>query len=128
MKKNVYGKVLAAAAALAALGAPGVELSGLADIRFAEAYAFSTNRAALVQTLRPNTKPWFVYSILNAQVEGRLDEADALLAQWERAPRNAEWDNQTWNDLKNRQRLLRFDPKIWIGGVMWRYFARVETI
>ena len=97
-------------AASVALSASAVDLSGLADIRFAESYAFSTNRTALIETLRPNTKAWFVYSILDAQVDGRLDDADKILEKWNALAANSpEWDNARFNALRDRQCLLRFD-------------------
>ena len=65
-----------------ALSASAVDMSGLADIRFAESYAFSTNRAALIETLGHGTDAWYAYSILNAQTEGRLDEAKELNNRW----------------------------------------------
>ena len=68
---------------LAAMTAGAVDLSKLADLDFAERYAFSTNRQAVIDTLHPKTQEWFAYSILNAQTEGRIDDADALLKEWE---------------------------------------------
>ena len=65
-----------------ALSASAVDMSGLADIRFAESYAFSTNRTALIETLGHGTDAWYAYSILNAQTEGRLDEAKELNNRW----------------------------------------------
>ena len=61
-----------------------LDLSDKADIRFAESYAYSTNRTALIATLRPESKAWFTYSILSAETEGRFKEAHALLNRWER--------------------------------------------
>jgi len=56
-----------AAASLVGLAASALNLSDKVDIRFAENYAFSTNRAALIATLPPESKAWFTYSILDAQ-------------------------------------------------------------
>lgn len=72
----------ALSAALVAFYAGAMDLSGLVDVKFAESYAFSTNRAALIETLPPKTDAWYIYSILNAEVEGRLDEAKALNNKW----------------------------------------------
>ena len=66
----------------AAFSSGAVDLTGLADVKFAERYAFSTNRTALIETLRPGTDAWYAYSILNAQTEGRLDEAKKLNSHW----------------------------------------------
>ena len=92
---------LAALAAWGAHCAAAFDLSGLADIRFAEQYAFSTNRAAVIETLRPGTEAWHVYSILNAQTEGRLDEAKKM---WEK-----ESTGTTRRPLAYRQDFLDWD-------------------
>lgn len=73
--------VLGAAAALAS-AANAVDLSFASD-DFAEKYAFSTNRSELISSLKPETREWFTYSILDAQTEGRLDEAAALIKKWD---------------------------------------------
>ena len=52
MKRKLIFSVAALPLALCAL-----DLSDKADIRFAETYAFSTNRAALIATLRPTQVP-----------------------------------------------------------------------
>ncbi|MBR4172191.1 MAG: hypothetical protein IKR48_11125 [Kiritimatiellae bacterium] len=67
---------------LVTFSAGAVDLTELADTKFAERYAFSTNRTETIKTLRPGTDAWFAYSILNAQTEGRLDEAKKLNNQW----------------------------------------------
>ncbi|MBR1921512.1 MAG: hypothetical protein IJ829_05865, partial [Kiritimatiellae bacterium] len=79
---TLTGLALAAFAAPLALRA--LDLSDKADLRFAEDYAFSTNRAALIATLRPESKAWFVYSILNAETEGRFKDAHKLFSDWTR--------------------------------------------
>ena len=101
----------ATAALLAADIVSAVDLGGLADAKFAENYAFSTNRAALVETLRPGTKAWFLYSILNAQTEGRLDEADGLLDKWKTLDktRSPEWDHGRFLAMRDRQDFLCYD-------------------
>ena len=78
MKRETIQAVAAALASLP-LALCALELSDKSDIRFAEAYAFSTNRAAMIATLPPESKAWFSYSILDAQTEGRLDDAVAML-------------------------------------------------
>lgn len=95
--------------AAAVLSARAVDLSGLADAGFAEKYAFSTNRAALIETLKPRTKVWFVYSVLDAQTRGDLDRASALLDDWSAAKNGREWDPARWRDLRTRQKLLEWD-------------------
>lgn len=58
MKKQMMFKVAAAAVA-AAFSSGAVDLTGLADTKFAERYAFATNRAEVIETLRPNTDAWY---------------------------------------------------------------------
>ena len=113
---------IATAALLAANIGPAVELDGLADAKFAEDYAFSTNRAALVETLRPRTKAWFAYSILNAQTEGRLEDADALLDRWKALENvNSEWDRGAFRALRGRQDFLCYDRETLAGkDAVWR--------
>ena len=74
---NRMGNVLLTAAIVAAFSAGAVDLTGLADAKFAERYAFSTNRTELIETLGHGTDAWYAYSILNAQTEGRLDEVSS---------------------------------------------------
>ncbi|MGN0854822.1 MAG: hypothetical protein ACI4R9_04805 [Kiritimatiellia bacterium] len=71
------------------------------DAAFAERYAFATNRAALIATLQPETPAWFFYSVLNAQTEGRLAEAQRLLDRWDYSA--------VARDFWRRQVLLAFD-------------------
>ena len=113
---------IATAALLAANIGPAVELDGLADAKFAEDYAFSTNRAAIVETLRPRTKAWFAYSILNAQTEGRLEDADALLGRWKALENvNSEWDRGAFHALRGRQDFLCYDRETLAGkDAVWR--------
>lgn len=67
--------------------ATAASLTDFADLPFAEKFAFSGDRAAVLESLRPNTKPWFVYSILAAEDAGRLDVARRLLEDWKAASR-----------------------------------------
>lgn len=66
----------------AVLSASAVDLREFCDLPFAEEYAFSTNRAALLEKLPPNSEAKFFYSVLLAQQEGRLEEARELLKRW----------------------------------------------
>lgn len=95
MKNSLFVSLAALPLALCAL-----DLSDKADIRFAEAYAFSSNRTAQIASLRPDSKAWFTYSVLNAETEGRFQDAHALLDRWERVGR--QYDNTTFNDLLAR--------------------------
>ena len=126
-----------AAAALAAC-ACAVDLNGLVDVKFAEDYAFSTNRAALVETLRPGTTAWFVYSILNAQTDGRLADADAILEKW-RALENSgsgewdgvsgEWDGVRYHAMRDRQDFLCYDREAAEGkDSVWRVVRAAHGI
>lgn len=120
---------LAAAAAVSAASAySAVDISSLAGLRFAEEYAFSTNRAALVSTLRPDTKEWFALSILSAQTEGRTADARALLDRWEAASggsaRNPEWDAALWRSLLARQYMLEWDKD---ETTIWRLTRALDS-
>ena len=75
--------LLVSMTALPLVAFSALELFDKTDIRFAEAYAFSTNRAALIATLRPESKVWFDYSLLNAETEGRFEDARKLVKRWE---------------------------------------------
>lgn len=107
MKTKIAAAVAAGIAGIAA----ATDLAPFGDLAFAEKYAYSTNRAALVATLRPDTKQWYVYSILEAQTSGRLDDADALLLKWRKSQGSnpSEWDAKAHDSLRDRNRLLRFD-------------------
>ena len=98
MKKTVLPLVAAAAVA-----AHAVDLAGLADAKFAEKYAFSADRAALIATLRPHTGEWFAYSVLHAQTEGRLEEASKLLDEWDKA---GNVDRARYSAFRDRQTFL----------------------
>lgn len=62
----------------------------LVDDSFIERYALSSDRAALISTLQPKSEAWYVFSILQAQTEGRLADSSRLIAQWERARRDGD--------------------------------------
>ena len=95
--------VLAASSAAAALN-----LADAVDLPFAEAYAFSSNRAARVATLPPGSPQWYTYSILLAQTEGRLGDAAELLARWR--SNLVDGDSvETLRSLEGRQTLLGWD-------------------
>ena len=118
--KKVFQNPVCFVAALAAVSffssAEAVELSEIAGFKFAEDYAFSTNRSALIGTLRPKSKEWYVYSILNAQTEGRVGDAEALLDEWDSSPRDDRWDAAANRSLRNRQHFLCWDrgnDEIW---------------
>ncbi|MBQ6923671.1 MAG: hypothetical protein IJQ73_03435 [Kiritimatiellae bacterium] len=93
---------------LAAMTAGAVDLSKLADLDFAERYAFSTNRQAVIDTLHPKTQEWFAYSILNAQTEGRIDDANAWLKEWERNL-HLPGSFDLWEMFRDRQMILCSD-------------------
>ena len=80
-----------------------LDLSDKADIRFAESYAFSTNRGALIATLSPESKAWFTYSILNAETEGRFKDAHGLISSWQRFSHVRDrYDSETYANLLAR--------------------------
>ncbi len=124
MKREPIQAVAAALAlAVLPLALCALDLSDKSDIRFAEAYAFSTNRAALIATLPPESKAWFTYSILDAQTEGRLADADALLNKWDalRTTGSRGWDNASFTALRDRQDFLCYDHDSAAGkDAIWR--------
>lgn len=115
-------QLMAASAVLSiAFASSAVQINGLADNEFAERYAFSTNRAELIATLRPETRAWYVYSILHAQNERRLDDAERLLKQWDAARKSGDFDVSRWRALSDRQNMLRFDEENAQGkDAIWR--------
>lgn len=108
--KNIRNLSLFAAVALTALGASAVDLSQLADLRFAEEYAFSTNRAETIARLKPNTKGWFAYTLLDLQTSGRIREARDFAKRF--------WHTGQFRDIYEidglhcRQDLLEWDAKL----------------
>ncbi len=115
--------IVYAAVTLVGFAAGALNLSDKSDIRFAEAYAFSTNRAELIATLPPESKAWFTYSILDAQTEGRLADADALLNKWDalRTTGSRGWDNASFTALRDRQDFLCYDHDSAAGkDAIWR--------
>lgn len=117
MKRLSTNALSAVSLSLACLSASAaIKLSDKTDLRFAEEYAFATNRAALVATLRPQSNPWYTYSILLAQTEGRLDDAAELIERWretdgrDRSALRAFEDRQTflcWKDSAPKPVQLR---------------------
>ena len=104
MKTRIIPGCAVSAALFACASAPGaIDLAGKTDLRFAEEYAFATNRAALVATLRPESPPWYVYSILLAQTEGRLEDADGLIAKWKS---RGDRDTEALRSFEGRQTML----------------------
>ncbi|MEZ6015184.1 MAG: hypothetical protein R3F49_08730 [Planctomycetota bacterium] len=103
------------------IGAPllaGLLLSALASARapqagprtgFAEAFAYATDRAALIERdLAPGSPDAYFYRGLLAQHEGRLADADAVLAAWLARYPQADGDER-YSQLATRQALLVFD-------------------
>ncbi len=95
--------IVYAAVTLVGFAAGALNLSDKSDIRFAEAYAFSTNRAVLIATLPPESKAWFTYSILNAETEGQFREAHRLISNWQRFSHVRDrYDSETYANLLAR--------------------------
>lgn len=104
MKKTVVAGLVA----LAAGSALALDLTKYSDLAFAEKYAFSTNRAALVNAeLKYNTGPWYFYTLLNLQTSGRYDEARDFVNKARRD--NGTGTQQAWDDLQVRQKFCDFD-------------------
>ena len=96
--------------ALAAICAGAIDFSNLADLKFAESYAFSSNRAEVIASLRPKTKAWFAYSAMLAINEGRFDDADKLINAWFNLPQgDPAYDYRMAIDFSARLNLLRWD-------------------
>ena len=94
--------------ALAAGSALALDLTKYSDLAFAEKYAFSTNREALVNAeLKYNTGPWYFYTLLNLQTSGRYDEAKDFVNKARRD--NETGTQQAWDDLQVRQKFCDFD-------------------
>ena len=75
MKKPMSAWALALAAAVCSAN----DFSKFSDLEFAERYAFSTNRAALVSELKRGSGQWYFYSLLNFQNARRPDEEEKFL-------------------------------------------------
>ena len=58
------------------------------DLEILEALALSDDRSAALAQLLPGSEDHDYYRALAAQHRGALDEADAMLAAWPRAPRS----------------------------------------
>ena len=97
--------------AIAVGSASALDLTKYSDLAFAEKYAFSTNRAALVNAeLKCNTGPWYFYTLLNLQTSGRFDEAKAFVEEARRD--NETGTEQAWDDLELRQSFCDFDAAL----------------
>ena len=86
----------------AAVELPAMDFSKFSDLEFAERYAYSTNRTALIGELKRETEPWYFYSLLNLQVEGRPEAAKAFLNQTRAS------ESDAWNALRLRQEFLEW--------------------
>ncbi len=104
MNCKIISALLVAALSFACLSAgAAIDLTDKVDLRFAEEYAFSTNRARLVSTLPPGSPSWYTYSILLAQTEGRLNEAGKLIDRWRDSESR---DNKSLSSFEGRQTFL----------------------
>ena len=96
------------AVALLGVGSLGaMDLTKYSDLKFAEEYAFSTNREAVIAQLKQNTGPWYFYTLLNLQTSGRYDEARKFVKEARRD--NETGTQQAWDDLQVRQKFCDFD-------------------
>ena len=55
---------------------------------FAEEFAVSDDRAALLEKLIPGTEAWYYYRCLERQHSGALDEVPPILDAWIDEPRS----------------------------------------
>lgn len=74
-------------------------------IGFAEKFALAENRAEAIQELVPGTEEFYFYSALHAQLEGRLNDVEAILEPWKK--RHGE--TPKYHEIRNRQALLEYD-------------------
>ena len=98
--------VLATAVVAGFAAAIDADFSKFSDLDFAERYAFSTNRPALIAELKRDTGPWYFYSLLNYQVEGLVDEENEFLRKNGRADRLRE---EAWKRLQLRHMFLNWE-------------------
>lgn len=68
-----------------------IDFTSYSDLAFAERYAFSMNREALISELKKDSGPWYFYMLLNLQTEGKYDKAREFI------------DNTSCNTLEMRQ-------------------------
>ena len=92
-------------AALAVATCRADDFSKFSDLDFAERYAFSTNRAALVSELKRGSGQWYFYSLLNLQNERRPDEESKFLNS---NPRSGLSDD-AWRRLQLRHMFLAWE-------------------
>lgn len=84
-----------------------IDLTKYSDLKFAEEYAFSTNREAVIAQLKEDTGPWYFYTLLDLQTSGRVDEAQKFVKE---ARRDSDTGTQqAWDDLQLRQMFLNWD-------------------
>ena len=105
MGKHAFVVAVAALSLVGSLGA--MDVAKYADLRFAEEYAFSTNREAVIAQLKRDTGPWYFYTLLNLQVAGRIEEAQEFVKATRRD--HAAGTQQAWEELTLRQRFLEWD-------------------
>lgn len=91
--------------ALAAAVCSADDFSKFSDLEFAERYAFSTNRAALVSELKRGSGQWYFYSLLNFQNARRPDEAKKFL----NSNRRTGLSDDAWRRLQLRHMFLAWE-------------------
>ena len=106
MKKTSVRAVAFVAALVSSSLAEAIDFTPYSDLAFAEKYAFSTNRPALIATLKKNTGPWYFYSLLNLQTEGRYAEAKKFVKTASRGERDAQ---AAWEALALREMFLEWE-------------------
>ena len=94
-------------AAFASVSSDALDLTKYADLKFAEEYALSTNREAVIAQLKQNTGPWYFYTLLNLQTSGRYDEAWQFVKEARRD--NEKGTQQAWDDLQLRQMFCNWE-------------------
>lgn len=94
------------------------------EIDFLESFALGDDRAKALAELIPGTEEHDYYTCLHLENEGRLDEAEAVLAQWVKR------DGYTARaeEMRNRQALLRYEkePRAALDFIRWRLGLKLD--
>src|SRR5207248_1486375 len=88
------------------------------EIGFEEDFALAPDRAVPLKQLIPGTPEYYFYRCLDLENQGKLDEADQVLAEW--IKRHGE--NERTQEIQNRQALLRYEkqPRKSLDFLIWR--------
>ena len=87
-------------------------------VGFEEDFALAPDRDAVLKQLIPGTPEHYFYTCLHLQNQGKLDEADKVLAEWIKRHN----ESAKTVEIQNRQALLRYekDPRKSLDFLIWR--------